>query len=169
MEMIGKLERDLRDGDFCVSDIAAQQLAAAGTPGCRVLVSVALDDAAATAARIAAVRNLPAAPHAAAFAHLLTDRLPVLRLWALNKVDEAKLVELRDVVASLCDDSAIVRDLCEDICIGDLARRVLGNLRGEDRADRDGGGPQGGSVAEEGAPGFGWLLDERRDSVLVRP
>lgn len=125
------LEAALRSESLLDREAAAMQLAAAGIEGARVLIRLALDRGAITAARVTALRHLqPDKMDIAALRALLGDAVPVLRLLALEKVEQAHVTLLSPQVEILTRDPATVWDLDEEIAVARVAARVLVSLAG---------------------------------------
>ncbi|WP_437946522.1 hypothetical protein WME98_37485 [Sorangium sp. So ce296] len=126
---LGALEAGLRSEGFLDREVAATKLVAAGRDGARVLVQVATDRGAPQAVRVTALRHLPADEGATdALRTLLGDGLPVLRVVALDKVEQARAAVLAPLVEALTRDPATFCDLDEEISVADVAARVLASL-----------------------------------------
>jgi hypothetical protein len=126
---LNELEVGLRSEGFLDREVAAQKLMAAGRDGVRVLATVATDQRATTAARVTALRHLPAGEQSIeALRALLNDALPVLRVVALRKVEETGVTIVMPLVEALTRDRASFWDLDEEVIVADVAARVLGSL-----------------------------------------
>jgi hypothetical protein len=128
MEMIDLhgLEKRMWSDTFLVREDAAMKLAEEGERGARVLAKIATDQGVPAAVRVTAIRHLKAfdgIEHA--LASLLTDALPVLRVWALEKTQQTHSTGLRSTVKELTRDPARFWDLDEEISVAEVATRVL--------------------------------------------
>jgi len=123
------LEAGLRSESLLERESAASKTVAAGIEGIRVLTRIASDPLASIGARVTALRHLPPEQvDVSALRALLGDAIPVLRLLALEKVQQAHLIHLAPQVEILTRDPAVVWDLDEEISVAGVAARVLASL-----------------------------------------
>lgn len=130
MNDLDGLERALRSLPPIERELAARHLGAAGAPGFKVLVRVALDSRAPANARLTALHALPEDPGIERVLRgLLGDPSAVIRLVALHKTERAHARGLAPAVAKLTADPSIVWDLDEEHVLASVAARVLVSLR----------------------------------------
>ena len=126
-----KAATDLRSPTFLVRELAAAELARAGVDGALALAQVALDARCDESVRVTAVRHFAAAHGddlCDALRILLGDPSPAIRLWAIAKVADAKLVSLVDLVTKLTTDETVVWDLDEERSVAKAATEALARL-----------------------------------------
>jgi hypothetical protein len=127
-ELHAEVER-ARCGTFLERELAATQLAGAGTAGLAALAAIVADVACSVDARVTALRHLGAIPEAReAVRTALRDPAPVLRLVALEWIERTAVHALLPDVRTLVDDDGRVHDLDEEHVVGEIARRVAASL-----------------------------------------
>jgi hypothetical protein len=120
------LERRLAYAELLDREVAAASLAAAGGDGARVLARVAGDERAPSHVRVTALRHLPVAEASPeTLRRLLEAPLPVIRVLALEKIEQARATTLTALVEALTRDPSSFWDLDEEIAVAEVAARVL--------------------------------------------
>ena len=93
------------------------------------MATAALDQSLPGQVRVTALRHLPAdAMVPDMLRALLSDALPVIRILALEKTEQAQARELMPLVEKLTHDPAVLWDLDDEIFVAKVATRVLAAL-----------------------------------------